>query len=579
MRKFCLFAYSLTVFAQTPVFKSATTLQSIAVQVTDKQGNSIQGLTAADFTLLEDGRPQKIAFFGAEKQPISLAVLIDSSTSMSYGGKLGRAVSLLGPLLRGNHPEDEIFLVPFTERLQPLGQLPPFTPLSMDQRPHPPAIGVSSTSGGTALYDALASALCHMRTARNVRQAVVVITDGADQNSRLSLEQLIQLTRSSNPQTFMIGFFEKSEYDIFRQRNKTLTLLGEREIDNPLIVFDRLAKESGAESFYPSSEHDLQQALDRISAILDAEYTLAYYPGDTSRFRKIEVKVKRGGVHVLSRRSAGSESGDTPVHFQASSCEVSATDHPYPWELRAIRNPSGALIYREDFSDPRTGWPNRREKVPDISYTSSGAPSLRDQTGKTSAANGRDSDSFGYQSGVRYIKGGYELSRSNGANTADGPIADGVVAAYGPFWNDFRASVLIEASFDSADASQTHFTTAPGLVFHMGPTGYYALVLSGAGPHGTDDVAFKLIRRKLSPGSEAVLLPWTKIAFPASPAEIEKKARKLSVQYSHGRIEVQVDDQPVGSVQDTTFPHGLIGLALFGHGRAVFHDLLVEGLP
>jgi hypothetical protein len=300
-----LVRYSLTAFAQAPVFRSDTTLQSIAVQVTDRQGNSVKGLAAAT-----------------------------------------------------------------------------------DQRLHPPNIEASSTSGGTALYDALASTLCHMRAAQNIRQAVVGITDGADQNSRLNLGQLIQLTKSSNPQIFMIGFFERSEYKIFHENSETVRLVGEREIDNPLIVFDRLSKESGAEAFFRSSERGLEQALNRILAILDAAYTLAYYPSDASRFRKIEVKVKRGGVRVLSRRTAGSETDSSPVHFQAASCEVSAEDHPYPWELGATRNASGTLIYREDFSDPRTGWPNRHE---------------------VSRASNRDGV---YKPGVRYIKEGGRGLRS-----------------------------------------------------------------------------------------------------------------------------------------------------------------------
>src|ERR1700722_14576133 len=97
---------------------------------------------------------------------------------------------------------------------------------------------------GTALYDALATTLCHMKFAQNRRQAIVVVTDGADQNSRLGLDQVIGLARTSSAQIFTIGFFEKSEYDGYRQRRKTVTLQGEREIDNPLIVFERLAKES-----------------------------------------------------------------------------------------------------------------------------------------------------------------------------------------------------------------------------------------------------------------------------------------------------------------------------------------------
>ena len=85
--------------SQAPVFVANANLQSIAVQVADKQGNDVKGLTASDFTLLEDGRPQKIAFFEAEAKPVSLAILIDSGRSMDFGGKLDRARLLLDPLI------------------------------------------------------------------------------------------------------------------------------------------------------------------------------------------------------------------------------------------------------------------------------------------------------------------------------------------------------------------------------------------------------------------------------------------------------------------------------------------------
>lgn len=87
----------------------------------------------------------------------------------------------------------------------------------------------------------LASVLCPLRGAKNVLQAIVIITDGADQHSRLTLDQLIALTQSSNAQIFTIGLFDPSEYDVFRERTKTVSLLGERDIDNPLVVFERLS--------------------------------------------------------------------------------------------------------------------------------------------------------------------------------------------------------------------------------------------------------------------------------------------------------------------------------------------------
>jgi hypothetical protein len=123
-------------------------------------------------------------------------------------------------------------------------------------------------------------------------------------------------------------------------------------------------------------------------------------------------------------------------------------------------------------------------------------------------------------------------------------------------------------------------STASGLVFHLGATGYYAFVLSSGGPQkGTREVAFKLIKWTYSSGRETVLVKWTKVVPPATLDGVVETQRKLSVRYSGGQIDVFVDDQPVATVQDTTFPHGLIGIALFGHGRAVFNDLLVEGPP
>ena len=95
IRRGLLVASALLAHAQSPVvFKADSNLQSLAVRVTDRRGHGVRGLTASDFTVLEDGRPQKIAFFGAEDQPISLAILLDSSGSMESSRKLERARAL-----------------------------------------------------------------------------------------------------------------------------------------------------------------------------------------------------------------------------------------------------------------------------------------------------------------------------------------------------------------------------------------------------------------------------------------------------------------------------------------------------
>jgi Ca-activated chloride channel family protein len=522
-----------------PVFKADTNLQSVAVQVTDRRGNGVRGLTASDFTVLEDGQPQKIAFFGAEDQPISLAILLDSSSSMESSRKLERAREFLGPLIRGNVPEDEIFLVPFTDRVGP------FASLTSEQRLNPPLIRGVVARGGTALYDALATALCHLRTARNVKQAVVVITDGSDQNSRLRMEQLIQLTQASQPQIFMIGFWGREESDYYRQSEHTVTLVSGHEIDNPLDVFSRIAKKSGAESFFPSSERELKQVLEQILGILRAQYTLAYYPENIDKLRRIEVRVRRGGVTVRARREAGSEDpGGQPVHFDASSCEISRLDHPYPWEPLVTHDSPGTIRYQEDFSDPRTGWPSRP--------------------------------------GSRYASGAYEMYRklqpistSQQLNWVD----NGTIAAYGPWWGDFRATILVDDQGSDQEGE--------GMVFRLNDRGYYALLVTN---NSNKHCSFKLLKKNwpdsfslpLVPHREHVIIPWTGCT-PANEhdeAELRRQTteKKITVECKGEQITIWLDDIQKVRIQDDSFSEGYVGMAQFGYGRALFRNLQVQTL-
>jgi hypothetical protein len=411
--------------------------------------------------------------------------------------------------------------MPFTDQVGTFAQLTP------EERLRPP---ITSLLGhrGSALYDALASALCHMRTAKNVRQAVVVITDGVDEHSHLKLEQLIELVGSSSPEVFMIGLFNQPEYEIYRQRHKTVTIVGLREIDNPVLVFERLAKESGAESFFPSSERDFKKALDRIAALLKAEYTLAYYPQRIEKVRKIEVRVKRSGARISARRSVGSESPIDAVRFAAASCEVSAKDHPYLWESRVTSSSSSPMVYHEDFSDPRSGWPNHP-------FDSNCSLS-------------------------HYIAAGYEVYRGDcGARrlpTVDGVVAtaaDTVIAAYGPWWDNFRASALLEGQTGKANV---------GMVFDVMEEGYYAFLL-GAPRNGTR-TSFELVKGRWG-GTRFATIPLK----PIVSIDRLQKAHKLTVERNGRQITLWADDQQVGSVQDTTFESGLVGFGVFDVGRLI----------
>jgi VWFA-related protein len=88
-------------------------LLSVAVRVTDRKDNEIHGLTAHRFSLYEDGIVQKISFFAAEEEPVSLGILLDVSSSMASTGKLDHAKDALSRLISTMRPEDEMFYLRF----------------------------------------------------------------------------------------------------------------------------------------------------------------------------------------------------------------------------------------------------------------------------------------------------------------------------------------------------------------------------------------------------------------------------------------------------------------------------------
>ncbi len=518
-----------------------TNLQSLAVRVTDQKGNEVQGLAPEDFVVLEDGHPQKIDFFGQGSVPTSLAVLVDSSSSMDPSGRPGSAEAIAARFLRSARPGDEISAMDFTD------QVGLFQTLSADQIVNSPAIQLAAvTSHGSALYDAVATAICHLRTSKNLQRAIVVISDGVDQHSRITLAQLVNLVQSSPIQLFMIGLNSKSKYNFDGKQGSKMVLVSGHEIDNPSYVFDLLAKESGAEARFLKKEEDLGLALKDVSDILRAQYTIAYYPQSVSKaFRKIEVRVNRPGMKVASRRGVGSpNAASDAVCFTEGTCNISARNHAYPFESKVKDGPKGR-VYHEDFSDAQSGWPSRPNSVYGINR--------------------------------------YEITNLPPDASRGVPITvkQNAVAAYGPWWQDFRASVLVKSErMESQSLTQAFNSAAPligpssaGLVFRLNDEGYYALLLTS--PHKGSEASFKIVKMAYRSNSPVEITKWTSVHVPRT----NTSRLKLSVQCVGSQITVFVNDQEVGHAQDPSYSQGYAGLIVWGYTRGVFRDLLVEEIP
>jgi len=276
-------------------------LVTVGVLVTDSRGREVAGLQSQDFRLLEDGHQQPLSFFSAEKQPVSLVVVVDTSFSMGEKGhKLARVKEAAISLVDSVPPESEFQYFTFHQEI--IKKLD-FT--KDRERVKSVISGTAIEPVGTRIYDALIEVLSQLHRAKYPRQAVVLLTDGVDQHSQHTLEQVIQAVQGTQAEAFMVGIFNAEEDEIFRLSDKGVMLLGGKEVDNPRYSFNRLAEESGAACFFPQSETDISRVVNAISKDLGYQYTLAFYASGTpedGRFHRIQIEVKRKGVKIRARK-------------------------------------------------------------------------------------------------------------------------------------------------------------------------------------------------------------------------------------------------------------------------------------
>lgn len=180
-------------------FRSGIELVNVTATVIDSNGRFVTGLRQSDFTVYEDGRPVEIAYFSAERVPLSLGIVLDTSGSMA-GAKIQAARAALDRFLKNLlGPGDEVFLYRFdtTPRLVQ-GWTTEYGRISAElARLHP--------DGATSLYDAVARALPLVQSGRHRKKAMLVISDGMDTSSDIDRQKLKQLIRESETLIYAIG--------------------------------------------------------------------------------------------------------------------------------------------------------------------------------------------------------------------------------------------------------------------------------------------------------------------------------------------------------------------------------------
>jgi Ca-activated chloride channel homolog len=252
----------------------STRLVNPTVTVTDSYGRFVTGLRKEHFEVYDDKVKQEIAHFSDEDAPVSLGIVYDVSGSMKE--RITRSLGALKRFIETSHDDDDVFLMAFNDRPMLVED---FT-TSADR-----LIGrlmFVSPKKSTALYDAVYLAVEKVRQGRHSKKALLLISDGQDNNSRYSSKELRNRVKEADVLIYAIGITDPY--------NDSLAGFGRG-------LLEELARMTGGRAFFPNgyNEPELMEVCTRIALELRHQYAIGFYPTDTSnkaKWHKVKIKVK-----------------------------------------------------------------------------------------------------------------------------------------------------------------------------------------------------------------------------------------------------------------------------------------------
>ena len=275
---------------QPPKLRSTVELVSLNVSVTEG-AKYVTDLEQAEFEVFEDGAKQEVTFFSRKQQPIGLALLLDTSSSME--DKLATAQEAAVGFSKRLKPEDVATVIEFNDQVN---IVQPFTNNAAQLEA---AIRATDADGSTTLYNAIYISLKELKKIKATseeeirRQAIVVLSDGDDTSSVVPYEEVLELAKRSETAIYTIGL-RPDQIDRGRAHFK------EAE-----FVLRQLAQETGGRSFFPTNVRELPKIYDQISQELSTLYSLAYTsrnPVRNGAWRRIVVRLTRPGLVARTRQ-------------------------------------------------------------------------------------------------------------------------------------------------------------------------------------------------------------------------------------------------------------------------------------
>lgn len=289
---------------------------SLPVVVTTREGKRITDLQKSDFAVFEDGIQQEIAGFSPTDEPVTLALLIDTSGSTEQ--KLARMQNAAIDFVNQLHPDDSVAILSFSDDVQLLEDF------SMDRDRNAYGIKETRTGGWTLLYEAVWLGLEEVLKPVTERKAMVLFTDGEDTRSRKASEKdTIELARESSVTIYSVYY--DTSWDVQTSRAPTGGLGippiigggypssypsgrgggGFGGSGSGYRYLKELAQETGGMVFDTSKTDDLTSAFEQVARELASQYSIGYYSANQKRdnkFRKIEVRVAKPGLVARTKR-------------------------------------------------------------------------------------------------------------------------------------------------------------------------------------------------------------------------------------------------------------------------------------
>src|SRR5215831_1235123 len=273
---------------QGPVITN-TDLITFNVTVTDAYGRFVSGLTQRAFSVFDGNDQQNITFFSDEDAPVSVGILFDLTGSMS-GEKVQRAKTALSHFMQTSHDKDEYFLITLQS-----GRAFLTMDRTRDSQALLDKLTFVQTKGNTAFYDGVYLAANRVQRGAYTKRVVLVISDGQDNNSRYTFNELRKSLKESDVAIYSIGIEEGG--------GGSLAMEGSG-------ILDEISGVSGGKAFYPRSGAEMDDIFEQIALELRHQYSIGYKPTNfvpNGIWHKIKVKVSppRGLPRLFVRSKEG----------------------------------------------------------------------------------------------------------------------------------------------------------------------------------------------------------------------------------------------------------------------------------